>query len=65
MRWKRPTVALKVRTLMWRYGSFEDKYLNTVAGTIVRINERIARIDRGDGTKWRVGFGLLRHVLDI
>jgi hypothetical protein len=50
---------------MWRYGSFEDKYLNTVAGTIVRINERIARIDRGDGTKWRVGFGLLRHVLDI
>lgn len=45
--------------------AFEDKYLNTVVGTIVRINERTASIDPGDGTKWRVGFGLLRHVLDI
>ena len=38
--------------------AFEDKYLNTVVGTIVRINERTASIDPGDGTKWRVGFGL-------
>jgi hypothetical protein len=45
--------------------AFEDKYLNTVVGTIVRINERTASIDPGDGTKWRVGFGFLRHVLDI
>ena len=45
--------------------AFEDKYLNTVIGTIVRINERTASIDPGDGAKWRVGFGLLRHVLDI
>jgi hypothetical protein len=45
--------------------AFEDKYLNTVVGTIVRINQRTATIDTGDGTNWRVGFGLLRHVLDI
>lgn len=45
--------------------AFEDKYLNTVVGTIVRINQRTATIDTGDGTSWRVGFGLLRHVHDI
>ncbi len=45
--------------------AFEDKHLNTVVGTIVRINERTASIDPGDGTKWRVAFALLRHVLDI
>jgi hypothetical protein len=45
--------------------AFEDKYLNTVVGTVVRINHRTATIDTGDGTSWRVGFGLLRHVLDI
>ena len=45
--------------------AFEDKYLQTVVGTIVRINERTASIDPGDGTKWRVGFALLRHVVDV
>jgi hypothetical protein len=45
--------------------AFEDKFLNTVVGTIVRINHRTATIDPGDGTSWRVGFPLLRHVLDI
>jgi len=45
--------------------SFEDKYLNPVVGTIVRINQRTATIDPGDGTSWRVGFALLRHVVDI
>ena len=45
--------------------AFEEKYLNTVVGTIVRINQRIATIDPGDGTTWRVPFALLRHVVDI
>ena len=45
--------------------AFEDKYLNTVVGTIVRINQRTATIDPGDRTTWRVGFHLLRHVVDI
>lgn len=45
--------------------AFEDKYLQTVVGTIVRINQRTATVDPGDGTTWRVGFALLRPVLDI
>jgi hypothetical protein len=45
--------------------AFEDKHLNTVVGIIVRINQRTASIDPGDGTTWRVGFSLLRHVVDI
>lgn len=45
--------------------AFEDKHLNTVVGTIVRINQRTATIDPGDGTTWRVGFAMLRHVVDI
>lgn len=45
--------------------AFEDKYLQTVVGIIVRINSRTATIDPGDGTHWRVGFALLRHVLDV
>lgn len=45
--------------------AFEDKHLNTVVGTVVRINQRTATIDPGDGTTWRVGFALLRHVVDI
>jgi hypothetical protein len=45
--------------------AFEDKHLNTVVGIIVRINQRTATIDPGDGANWRVGFALLRHVVDI
>lgn len=45
--------------------AFEDKYLNTVVGVIVRINQRTATIDAGNGSTWRVGFGFLRHVVDI
>jgi hypothetical protein len=40
--------------------AFEDKYLQTVVGTIVRINERTATVDAGNGNSWRVGFALLR-----
>ncbi len=45
--------------------SFEDKYLQTQVGTIVRINQRTATVDIGGGHSWRVSFALLRHVLDI
>lgn len=45
--------------------SFEDKYLQTQVGSVVRINQRTATVDTGDGHSWRVGFPLLRHVLDI
>ncbi|MBF9266035.1 hypothetical protein [Paracidovorax cattleyae] len=45
--------------------AFEDKYLQTVVGTVVRINERTATVDAGGGNTWRLGFALLRRVLDI
>ena len=41
------------------------KYLQTVVGTVVRINQRTATIDPGDGTTWRVAFALLRPVVDV
>lgn len=63
-----PPVAPKATRNDFRCGekvAFEDKYLNTVVGTIVRINQRTATVDPGDGTTWRVAFGLLRSVVDI
>lgn len=45
--------------------AFEDKYLNTQVGVVVRINLRTATIDTGGGHSWRVGFGLLRQVVDV
>jgi hypothetical protein len=45
--------------------SFEDKYLQTHVGTVVRINQRTATVDPDDGTTWRVAFAHLRHVVDI
>ena len=45
--------------------AFEDRYLNTQVGTITRINQRTATVDTGNGHSWRVGFALLRHVVDI
>lgn len=45
--------------------AFEDRYLNTQVGIITRINQRTATIDTGNGHSWRVGFSLLRHVVDI
>jgi len=45
--------------------SFEDRYLQTCIGTIVRINQKTASIEADDGRGWRVSFGLLRHVVDL
>ena len=45
--------------------AFEDKHLNSVVGTIVRILQRTATIYPGDWTSWSVGFAMLRHVVDI
>jgi hypothetical protein len=45
--------------------AFEDRYLNTQVGTITRINQRTATIDTGNGHIWRVGFALLRHIVDV
>lgn len=45
--------------------SFEDRYMQPMVGQVVRINQRTASVDTGDGRNWRVPFALLRHVLDI
>ena len=44
--------------------SFEDRYLKTHLGVIVRINPRTATVS-AEGLDWRVSFALLRPVLDI
>ena len=41
------------------------KSLRAQVGIVTRINQRTATIDTGNGHSWRVGFGLLRHVVDI
>ena len=43
--------------------AFEAKHLNMVVG--VRSNQRTASIEPGDGTTWRAGFSLPRHVAHI
>jgi hypothetical protein len=45
--------------------SFDDKYLQPQMGTIVRINQKTATVDTGNGHSWRVPFHMLRHVIDI
>ena len=45
--------------------SFDDKYLQPQVGTVVRVNQRTATVDTGNGHSWRVPFHMLRHVLDI
>ena len=45
--------------------TFEDRYAQTQVGVITRINQKTATIDTGNGSSWRVGFGLLRPMLDI
>ena len=45
--------------------AFVDKYLRRQVGVIARINQLTASIDCDSGESWRVGFHLLRHVIDI
>ena len=45
--------------------SFDNKYLQPQVGTVVRINQRTATVDTGNGHSWRVPFHMLRRVLDI
>jgi hypothetical protein len=44
--------------------SFEDRYLRTRIGTIIRINQKTATLDCGD-SQWRVSFSVLRPVIDL
>ncbi len=44
--------------------TFTDKNLQHRVGLIVRVNQRTATLDC-DGQQWRVGFELLRHLVDV
>lgn len=44
--------------------TFDDRYLQTHVGTIVRINHRTASIE-SEGNNWRVPFSGLRHLVDV
>lgn len=51
----------------FRVGSrvtFTDKNFQRRVGLIVRINQQTATLDC-DGQKWRVGFELLQHLVDV
>jgi DNA invertase Pin-like site-specific DNA recombinase len=44
--------------------TFTDKNLQHRVSLIVRVNQRTATLDC-DGQQWRVGFELLRHLVDV
>ena len=60
-----PQAAAPVRSDFHRGDqvSFEDRYLHTHIGRIVRINSRTATVE-AEGSSWRVSFALLRPVID-
>lgn len=45
--------------------TFEDRDGRGLTGVVVRINQRTATVGMGDGTTWRVPFGMLRRVVDV
>lgn len=44
---------------------FEDRYLRTQVGRIVRLNKKTASLICEDGLEWRVGYALLRPMIDV
>ncbi|CAM4136932.1 hypothetical protein [Roseateles saccharophilus] len=44
--------------------TFTDTKLQHRVGLIVRVNQHTATLN-SDGQKWRVAFGLLRHLVDL
>ena len=59
-----PEVAGRTDFRVGNRVSFIDQHLQHRVGLIVRINQRTATLDC-DGQTWRVGFGLLRPLVDI
>jgi hypothetical protein len=45
--------------------TFDDGEGAAQVGMVTRINRRTASLQATDGCTWRVGFELLRHVLEI
>lgn len=59
-----PEIASRADFRVGNRVSFTDRNLQHRVGLIVRINQRTATLDC-DGQTWRVGFGLLRPLVDI
>ena len=59
-----PEIASRADFRVGNRVSFTDQHLQHRVGLIVRINQRTATLDC-DGQTWRVGFGLLRPLVDI
>jgi hypothetical protein len=59
-----PEIASKEDFRIGHRVSFTDQHLQHRVGTIVRINQRTATLDC-EGQTWRVGFGLLRRLVDV
>ena len=59
-----PEVAGRADFRVGNRVTFVDKNLQHRVGLIVRVNQHTATLDC-DGQKWRVGFELLRHLVDV
>ncbi len=59
-----PEIASRAHFRVGNRVSFTDQNLQHRVGLIVRINQRTATLDC-EGQTWRVGFGLLRPLVDI
>ena len=59
-----PEIASRADFRVGNRVSFTDQNLQHRVGLIVRINQRTATLDC-DGQTWRVGFGLLRPLVNI
>ena len=59
-----PEVAGRADFRVGNRVTFTDKNFERRVGLIVRINQQTATLDC-DGQKWRVGFELLQHLVDV
>lgn len=59
-----PEVASRADFRVGNRVTFTDKNFERRVGLIVRINQHTATLDC-DGQKWRVGFELLQHLIDV
>ena len=59
-----PEVGSRVDFRVGSRVTFTDKNFQRRVGLIVRINQQTATLDC-DGQKWRVGFELLEHLVDV
>jgi len=63
-----PEPATRMSSVAFKVGdkvTFDDVKGVAQTGMVTRINRRTATLQTLDGRNWRVGFELLRHVLDV